>query len=94
MEIQSIRVKAFFNEAQVDEVYTQIEYDWTSQKTLWYGLRFSVHSQIALLYPFLFLARRLLFAALLVYGTEFALWQIYLIMYTGFGMMWLLLSYS
>jgi hypothetical protein len=47
-----------------------------------------------MLYPFLFLSRRVLFAALLVYGPEFAVWQIQLIMYTGLGMILLIICYG
>lgn len=61
---------------------------------MWLGLRFSYHNQIVLFYPCWFLLRRLLYAALLVFGPKFSVWQIQLIMYSSFATILFIFGYG
>lgn len=79
------RSRAFFRIAKSEEMEAQIVHDSPSVKTLWYGIRFWPDSQASLLYPGFFLVRRLIYAALVVFGPEFAFWQIILLMYLSFA---------
>jgi len=90
--VEEIRTKAYFNEANVVEVESQIKYNLRAANTLWFGLTFEADSQFALLYPCLFLARRAILAAVLVFGADLGLLQVVLFFYSAFGMMVVLAS--
>ena len=47
---------------------------WPRSKTLFYGLRFDWRSQILTMHISLFLVRRVIMAALLVFGGKIAYW--------------------
>ena len=89
-----LRSQAFFRQAKVDEIEAQIKYNSPSVKTLWFGIQFQPDSQASMLYPAFFLIRRLVFAALLIFGPQFAYWQIAILMYFSFAIVLVLLTRS
>ena len=67
---------------------------WPRSRTLFYGLRFDWKTQILTMHISLFLVRRVILAAFLVFGGKFAYWGLQIMIATCILMLWILVSYE